>query len=114
MEMEKLDKRMENLYLDYNRRMLTEQEYLNLRKKFCAEKERLEQRYLEMDRDLGNERSRRLEQNEGVELFREHRTITELNRQLLEELVERIYVDEEKNLTIQFKYNDLFKAYIQE
>lgn len=114
MEIEKLDKQMENLYLDYNKRMLTEQEYLNLRKKFCAEKERLEQRRLEMDRDLGNERSRWVEQNEGVELFREHRTIKELNRQLLEELVERIYVDEEKNLTIQFKYNDLFKAYIQQ
>ena len=57
-------------------------------------------------------RKKKSEINKWLEIFKKHQNITELNRQVLEELVDRIYVDQEKNITIQFKYADLFKGYL--
>ncbi|MCQ4637618.1 recombinase family protein [Anaerovorax odorimutans] len=111
-KIKKLDKQLEALYLDYNKRMLTEKEYLGFRKKFCTQKEALEKSLAQMDANLNDEKQRQAKRDQWKEVFRKHKNITELNRQILEELVDRIYVDEEKNITIQFKFGDLFKAYI--
>lgn len=111
-KIEKLDKQMETLYLDYNKRMLTEKEYLSFRKKFSIQKEELKNQLAEMNTHMNEESVRQIEQNQWKEVFRKHKNITELNRHLLEELVYRIYVDGEKNITIQFKYEDLFKEYV--
>lgn len=111
-EIKKLDKQLEALYLDYNKRMLTEKEYLSFREKFCAQKETLEKNLAEMDADQKDESQRQAERREWKEVFKKHQNITALNRMILEEMVDRIYVDEEKNITIQFKFGDLFKAYM--
>ncbi|MCC2865938.1 MAG: recombinase family protein [Clostridiales Family XIII bacterium] len=107
-ELKKLDKQLETLYLDYNKRLLTEKEYLSFRKKFRTQKAALEKNLAQMDADQKDE-TQKQEQRQWKEVFRKHQNIAALNRPLLEELVERIYVDEEKNLTIYFKFGDLFR-----
>ena len=65
-----------------------------------------------MKENTDENEKKKSEINKWLEIFKKHQNITELNRQVLEELVDRIYVDQEKNITIQFKYADLFKGYL--
>ncbi len=51
-------------------------------------------------------------ENEVVEYFQKHKNIKSLNRALLVELVDSIYVHEDKSITIAFNYADPFKGVV--
>ena len=108
-EIQNLNQQIENLYLDYNKRIIDESQYLKLKEKFSKMKEELAQAILSLHQELNDEGACRSEFSKWLEVFRKHQNITELDRQVLEEMVERIYVDQQKNITIHFKYGDLLE-----
>ena len=58
--------------------------------------------------------SEKEDQNEfdgWLEVFKKYKNITELTRPIMEEFIDRIYVDQEKNLEIIFKFGDLFEGF---
>lgn len=112
-KLKKLEKQIETLYLDYNKRLLTDKEYLHFREQFSAQKEALEKSLAHIEEELCDDHRRKTRQKEWREVFRKHRNITALNRKILEELVERIDINEEKDITIHFKFGDMFKAYLK-
>lgn len=80
-------------------------EYTEIYTKKCEEIEAaLEKRREEMKAVITNGASR----NEWVRLFKKNRNIEALNRPLLLSLVERVEVDEDKNFTVQFAYQEQF------
>lgn len=66
--------------------------------------------YLYELNQLENERSElNINFDEGLNFFKKikmHNKITVLNRNIINEFIENIYVDENKNVTIEFKYQD--------
>lgn len=113
-EIEKVQTQIANLYLDYNKRIITTEEYLQFKGQFERQKETLEEELAGLKNDADNAENKKAEVNQWIEVLQKHKNITELNRRVLEELVDRIYIDQDKNITILFKYGDLFKEYIQE
>ncbi|MGM0293908.1 hypothetical protein IGJ00_002434 [Enterococcus sp. AZ062] len=44
-----------------------------------------------------------------IEVFREHRNVTKLNRAILLDLVEEIHVREDKSIEIDFRFEDTYQ-----
>jgi len=51
--------------------------------------------------------------NEWIEKFKERKGITELSRDIMIELIDCIYVKENGDITIKFKFEDEFKRYLE-
>ena len=57
--------------------------------------------------------SQNKDQNEWIEKFREQKGITELSRDIIIELIDCIYVKENGNIVIKFKFEDEFKRILE-
>lgn len=107
-ELERVEQSIERLYFDYNKRILSSDEYLKFKKRFLEQKRIIEDCMTELLNNLNDNEKRKAEMDKWKELFKKHRNIVELDRVVLETFVDRIYVDQDKNITIHFKYGDLF------
>ena len=52
-------------------------------------------------------------QSEWIERFRKQKGITELSRDIMMELIDCIYVKENGDITIKFKFEDELKGYLE-
>ena len=80
---------------------------------FTEKKEAIEKQLKEINGDKFERADKERRRLEYVNKIKEYNNIKELDRKILEELVEKIYIDAEKNITIQFKYEDIFREYMQ-
>lgn len=107
-EIRNVEEQIEHLYIDYNKRIITEHEYLKFKQRFNEKKVSLENNYTKLKSEIEDEEKSNKEFNKWLEIFKKNRNIDKLNRQVLEEMVSRIYVNQNKDITIKFKYDDLF------
>lgn len=98
---------MLDLYPDFKRGLLTEEEYLQTRANYDRQMQGINERIAalkeSMDDPALSERP-----NDFIKHFKEHQNIGELTRPLLTELVEKITVDDHGDLEITFRFNDAF------
>ena len=101
------------LYEDWKNEDITRQEYLEYKQKYENDIERLKQNI----ENLKNERQKcevhEELQNEWIEKFKRQRGITELSRDIMMELIDSIYVKENGDITIKFKFKDELKRYLE-
>jgi hypothetical protein len=69
----------------------------------------LSQQIKSLREELRNLESKDAVKNEWLERFRKHRDIESLNRQLVTELIDTIYVHDGRRITIKFKFRDEFE-----
>lgn len=112
-ELEKINKRIKRLYMDYCDRIISRNEYEAYKLEFTEKKEAIEKQLKEINGDKFERADKERRRLEYVNKIKEYNNIKELDRKILEELVEKIYIDAEKNITIQFKYEDIFREYMQ-
>ena len=63
---------------------------------------------------LNNEyENQKISSNEWIQKFKEQKGITKLSRDIVMELIECIYVHENGNITIKFKFEDEFKRCLE-
>jgi len=62
--------------------------------------------------ELKNLESKDVMQNEWLERFKKHRNINSLNRQLVTQFIDVIYVHENRRITLRFKFQDEFEKII--
>lgn len=99
--------------MDYCDRIISRNEYEAYKLEFTEKKEAIEKQLKEINGDKFERADKERRQLEYVNKIKEYNNIKELDRKILEELVEKIYIDAEKNITIQFKYEDIFREYMQ-
>ena len=99
--------------MDYCDRIISRNEYEAYKLEFTEKKEAVEKQLKEINGDKFERADKERRQLEYVNKIKEYNNIKELDRKILEELVEKIYIDAEKNITIQFKYEDIFREYMQ-
>ncbi len=51
--------------------------------------------------------------NEWIEKFKKYENITELSRNIIDDLIDNIYVHEDNKITIKFNYEDEYKTAIE-
>ena len=98
---------MFDLYPDFKRGLLTEEEYLQTRANYDQQMHEINER-IAAQKEAMDDPALTDRPNEFIEHFKEHQNIDELTRPLLTELVESITVDDHGNLEIVFHFRDAF------
>ena len=92
-------KLINGLLKDYKNDVISEKDYLDFKEHYLYELNQLENERSELNVNF----------DEGYSFLKKikiHNKITVLNRNIINEFIENIYVDENKNVTIEFKYQD--------
>lgn len=108
-EISKISNFKRTLYEDWKNEDIIRDEYLEYKQKYENDIERLK---LNIER-LQNEKQKYENQNQSsnkwIEKFKEQKGITELSRDIMMELIDCIYVHDNGNIMIRFKFEDEFK-----
>lgn len=97
------------IYEDWKNEDITREEYLEYKQKYENDIERLKQNVERLENEKQKYENQSISNNEWIEKFKEKEGITELSRDIMMELIDCIYVKENGNITIKFKFKDEFK-----
>ena len=86
---------------------------MEYKQKYENDIERLNQNIERLEIEKKKYESQNKDQNEWIEKFREQKGITELSRDIIIELIDCIYVKENGNIVIKFKFEDEFKRILE-
>ena len=112
-EISKISNFKMNLYEDWKNKDITREEYLEYKQKYENDIERLKQNIEILQNEKQNYENQSISRNEWTEKFKKQKGITELSRDIIIELIDCIYVHENGNLTIKFKFKDEFKRCLE-
>jgi hypothetical protein len=112
-EISKISNFKRTLYEDWKNEDITRVEYLEYKQKYENDIERLNQNIERLEDEKQKYESQSMSSNEWIEKFKEQKGITELSRDIMMELIDCIYVKENGDITIRFKFEDEFKRYLE-
>lgn len=93
-----------NLYEDWKNGDISRDEYIEYKQKYEDEIKKLELNIDTLQKE--NLKQEKTNNNEWIENFKKQKGIKELSRDIMMELIECIYVHEDGNITIKFKFED--------
>lgn len=102
----------DSLYQNYVEQLMTEKEYITLKARYKAEAEEAERLIAALEQEQSESRIYTSE-NRFLTEFRSFMGTDRLTKDMASALVERIYVDADKNIDIRFRYRDEYMALIQ-
>jgi len=108
----KYNTRITGLYSDYKDDIITLAEYKDMKEYFTVEKEEYENQHDNIKRNISVLETGEADYSEGIKNCLSFKGIKDINRHVLATLVDEIYIDSEKNITINFKFKDELKQYI--
>ncbi len=99
------------LYEDWKNDYITKEEYLEYKQKYEQDIEKIKKIMANLDKQKEKQEKIMNGNSLWIENFKAHRNITELDRDIITELVDYIEVYENKKITIHFKFiNKIFKC----
>ena len=103
-EIKKLNDLKRHLYEDWKNAYITKDEYLEYKQRYEQDSKKIKEIIVNLD----NQKEKQKELIDGnskwIEAFKAHRNITELDRDIITELIDYIEVHENKKITIHFKF----------
>lgn len=97
------------LYADYQQSLLSEKEYLQLNEEYSGQIKKLEQYADELTEAMEGYRHTPMRGTELKETIEKYRSKRKLSKEMVEELVEKVIVHEDKSMEIIFRYDDEMK-----
>ncbi|MDE6760144.1 MAG: recombinase family protein [Lachnospiraceae bacterium] len=97
------------LYADYQQSLLSEKEYLQLNEEYSGRIEKLEHYADELAEAMEGYRHTPMRGTELRKIIEKYRSKRKLSKEMVEELVERVIVHEDKSMEIVFRYDDEMK-----
>lgn len=86
---------------------------MEYKQKYEIDIERLNQNIERLEDEKQKYESQSINSNEWIEKFKDKKSITELSRDVIMELIDCIYVHKNGNITIKFKFEDEFKRCLE-
>jgi ribosomal protein L17 len=102
----------DSLYQNYVEQLMTEQEYVTLKARYKAEAEKAEQLITALEQEQKESKVYTAE-NRFLTEFRSFMGTDTLTKEMASALVERIYVDADKNIDIRLRYRDEYMALLK-
>ena len=102
-ELEKVRRLGDSLYVDWKSGVMNREAYLRRSEKFSEQEAQLEAVLANLEEELGQAVRADTSENGALEMIRKHKNIRQLDRALLIELIDVVYVHEDKQVTIQFR-----------
>lgn len=103
-EIEKIGNLKRSLYEDWKNDYITKDEYLEYKQKYEKDIERIKEMICNLDQQQKQQEKRIKGSNLWIENFKLHQNITDLDRDVITQLIDYIEVHENKKLTIHFKF----------
>lgn len=112
-ELDKLNSLIDNLYMDWRTNEITKTEYKRIKSKFEVQIEQIKEIIANLEKEKA-ELSTGISVNEPyLQTFLKHKNIDHLERGILVELIDNIYVHEGGGLTIEFNFEDQHKRMLE-
>ena len=108
-EISKISNFKRTLYEDWKNKDITREEYLEYKQKYENDIERLKENIKRLENEKQKYENQNQSHNAWIEKFKNQKGIAELSRDIMMELIDCIYVHENGNITIKFKFEDEFK-----
>ncbi len=105
-EIEKLNNLKRCLYEDWKNDYITKEEYLDYKHKYKQDTEKIKEIISNLDKQKEKQEEIINGNSLWIENFKAHKNITELDRDIITELIDYIEVHENKKITIHFKFMD--------
>ena len=102
-----------NLYEDWKNGDITKEEYLEYKQKYEKDLEKLRINIDELQKERENHKKQNIYENEWIDELKTRRAIPRLSRDIIMELIDCIYVHENRKITIKFKFEDEFKRCLE-
>ena len=105
-EIEKISNLKRCLYEDWKNEYITKEEYLEYKQKYEQDIEKIKEIMVNLDKQKEKQEEIINGNSKWIENFKAHKNITELDRDIITELIDYIEVHENKKMTIHFKFMD--------
>ena len=103
-DIEKLKNLKRGLYEDWKNKDITKEEYVEYKQKYERDIEKIKEIIENLDNQIGKQEKIINGNSLWIENFKVYKNITELDRDIITELIDYIEVHEDKKITIQFKF----------
>ncbi len=100
------------LYSDYKQDVISLDDYKDMRQQFEVKQIALDKKIDKLNKELYQLDNGKSYSTEAANAFTKYSGISEITRELLGDLVEKIVIDADKNITIIFKFQDELKRYL--
>lgn len=107
-EMEKTLNFQNGLYIDFKNELITQEQYLHFKGQTSKTLERLQVREDSLKKEMEGVSNEAELAESFVNTFKKYKNIDKLTREIVEELIEMIYVKGDGSLEIEFKFQDAF------
>lgn len=112
-ELERTINVTDNLYMDWKCGDITRAEYVRMKAKFEAKATEIQSAISNLKAEIELSSKGVGSDDPYLKMFLKHKNITELNRGILVELIDTIYIHEDKEITIKFKFADQHKRMLE-
>lgn len=102
----------EGLYIDWKTEVLTKEEYISMKSSFGEKISHLKQIIDSIQKEIEKQKQADDIIEPYLDTFLEHKNAKELTRTMLIDLVEKINIHEDKSITIEFKFADIYERII--
>lgn len=111
-ELLEVERISEGLYIDWKTEVLTKEEYLSMKSSFGEKVSHLKQIIESIQKEIEKQQQADDIIEPYLDTFLEYKNTKELTRAMLIDLVERINIHEDKNITIEFKSADIYERIV--
>lgn len=105
-EIERLGNLKRCLYEDWKNNYITKEEYFEYKQKYEQDIDRMKEIMVNLDKQKENQKEIIEGNSKWIENFKTCKNITELDRDIITELIDYIEIHENKKITIHFKFMD--------
>lgn len=111
-EYEKIENLIIGLYVDWKNEEITQEQYRKMKTKFEQQEEQLKKTIMHIKEEIDITGRRISSGNPYFQTFLECKNIKELSQGILTELIEGIYIHENGEITIHFKFDDEYRRVV--
>ncbi len=112
-EREKLVRFQNDLYMDLKNDIISKDQYFYFKKEYSEKITELESKIIKLNEELNQSTPEAATENSFVEAFKKYQNLTTLTRDVIEELINMIYVEHGGGIRIEFNFKDAFKEAIE-
>lgn len=112
-EILKISKFKQSLYEDWKSEYISKEEYLEYKQKYEKDIERIKQNITILEKEKQKDEKQNKNTNSWINEFKEKKEITKLSRDVILELIDCIYIKNNGDIIIKFKFEDELKKYLE-
>lgn len=108
-EIEKINNLKRGLYEDWKNKYITKEEYLDYKQRYEKDIIKIKEIIVNFDQQNIKQKINTEKNNKWIDEFELHKNITELDREVITELIDNIVIHENNKITIYFKFANKVK-----